>query len=137
MKTLMILSMILLSNITFSQTFAFVEEMPVFAGCENIIDSRQKCECTKNQFANYIESKLRNLNTGSEMVVNIGIVIDGFGIPTNLELIGGDSLSDETRNSIIESIDLYEDGIKFEPGRNNGRVVNVKMIIPIRVFASL
>ena len=139
MKTRLLFILLLLTNIIFAQSYvAFAEEMPVFSGCENIIDSRQKCECTKAQFANYIETKLSPLSSGNtEMVINIGIIIYGRGLPTNLQVFDSDSLDDETKDKIIQSINFYDDGIRFEPGRNGGRVVNVQMVIPVRVFTSL
>ncbi len=117
--------------------FTVVDKMPIFPGCEMILNLEERQLCTEVQFINFIEGNIaypkQALDMGCEGTVIVSFIIRKEGSLTDIEILKdqtpGCGLKEETlkffRNYMLS-------GMKWYPGSHNGERVNVKMVLPIK-----
>ncbi|MEO9891677.1 TonB family protein [Aurantibacter sp.] len=106
--------------------FAVVEEVPVFPGCENAENTR---ECFQKMMQKHIGDNFKYPEEAQEKGiqgrVSIMFTISTDGSIQNVKMRGPDKLLEEEAARIISLLP------KMTPGKQNGKVVNVPLSIPI------
>jgi len=111
--------------------------MPVFPGCEMLTNKDERYSCSEMQFVSYIEQHIiypkQALEMGCEGVVYISFIINKEGMLENVEVARdqtpGCGLKEEAVD-IVKSFNNTE--IRWAPGEQNGELVNIKMMVPIK-----
>jgi protein TonB len=111
--------------------------MPVFPGCEMLVNKDERFSCSEMQFVRFIEQNImypkQALEMGCEGVVYISFIINKDGMLENVEVARdqtpGCGLKEEALD-IVKSFNNTE--IRWAPGEQNGEPVNIKMMIPIK-----
>ena len=106
--------------------FAFVEEAPVFPGCENATDTR---ECFTEKIQEHIRKNFRYPEEAQELgiqgTVSIIFTIDTDGNITDIKKHGPSPILEAEAERILELLP------KMQPGKQKGHVVGVPFSIPI------
>jgi TonB family protein len=143
-KTLFILALILQANITYSQdiivvedevkkeesplTFAVIEDVPIYPGCEEI-ERNKKLECFTKKVTEHIKTtfvypkKARKNNIEGRVLVRF--IINQVGEISNIETKGGDPILQTEALRIVRLLP------KMKPGMQRGKPVKVKYSLPI------
>lgn len=153
MKNIFILSLLFLSIYSNAQTsdtprsespivepkdyLTSADIMPVFPGCEMLTNKDERYSCSEMQFVSYIEQHIiypkQALEMGCEGVVYISFIINKEGMLENVEVARdqtpGCGLKEEALD-IVKSFNNTE--IRWAPGEQNGELVNIKMMVPIK-----
>jgi protein TonB len=111
--------------------------MPVFPGCEMLVNKDERFSCSEMQFVRFVEQHIiypkQALEMGCEGVVYISFIINKEGMLENVEVARdqtpGCGLKEEALD-IVKSFNNTE--IRWAPGEQNGELVNIKMMIPIK-----
>jgi protein TonB len=111
--------------------------MPVFPGCEMLVNKDERYSCSEMQFVRFVEQNImypkQALEMGCEGVVYISFIINKEGMLENVEVARdqtpGCGLKEEALD-IVKSFNNTE--IRWAPGEQNGEPVNIKMMIPIK-----
>lgn len=143
-KILLILALILQANITYSQdiilvddevkkgesplTFAVIEEIPLYPGCEDI-ERNKRMDCFQEKMGEHINAtfryppKARKKNIEGRVLVLF--IINKDGEITKIETRGGDPILQTEALRIVRLLP------KMKPGKQKGIPVNVKYALPI------
>ncbi len=118
-----------------------VEKMPIFPGCEMIVDKNDRYNCSEIQFTQYIQERISYpklaLDMGCEGVVYVSFIINKNGILESIESVRDQTPGCGLKEEALRVVSSFNySGILWEPGEHNGESVNVKMLIPIKFGTS-
>lgn len=106
--------------------FAIVEEVPIFPGCENVVDKKA---CFQEKMMTHIRKHFNYpkeaQDLGVQGRVSLIFTIDTDGSITNIRKRGPHKLLENEAERIIKRLP------KMQPGRSKGEVVKVPFSIPI------
>ncbi len=107
-------------------TFANVDEVPVFPGCEDA-DDKRKCfnEKMQRHISKHFNYPKEAQEKGVQGRVSIMLTIDMQGHVTNIRTRGPDKLLENEAERIVKRLP------KMVPGKEKGKAVNVPYSIPI------
>ena len=116
------------------EIFVVVEDMPMFPGCEDVSDKKERKACADKALMQYLADNVRYPTTAIENGIQ-GSVIAQFVIETDGRItdvniirdIGG-GCGDEARR-LIESMNKAH---KWHPGKQRGKPVRVMFTLPVR-----
>lgn len=116
------------------EIFTIVEQMPTLASCDSLATNAKKKQCTEKTLMEYINNQLEARkseynNSGVKGLLVISFTIDKTGAVKNVRVIkeiGGNA--SQVAVDIIKKMPL-----KWLPGRQRSRPVDVKYNIPIRI----
>ena len=113
-------------NSSDSYPFATIDEIPVFPGCENAIDPK---ECFAEKLVEHIRKNFRYPKAAQEQGiqgrVSVVFTIDVNGNVSSIKKRGPHELLENEAVRIIERLP------KMQPGKHEGKVMNVPYAIPI------
>jgi TonB family protein len=106
--------------------FAFIEEAPIFPGCEDAADKRA-CfvENVEKHIRKHFNYPKEALEMGIQGRVSLIFVIDASGAITDIRSRGPHELLEAEAERIIKRLPV------MQPGKQKGRVVGVPFSIPI------
>ncbi|NER17417.1 energy transducer TonB [Spongiivirga citrea] len=109
--------------------FAVVDEVPVFPGCEDVVESQQRA-CFQSKLKSFIAANLNNdlpesLGIVGRQTVYVNFVIDSTGSISRIRSRGDYTFLNQEAERVIGLIP------RMIPGRQRGRDVNVPFSIPI------
>ncbi len=111
--------------------YTFVEQMPYLKGCTDIQDETQRKQCSDTKVLEFVLKNFKMSNThldeGSVLVV-VSFIIDTNGKVTNPKVV-----RDPGFGAAKEALRVLKSMPDWEPGKQNGRLVNVQMNLPIRL----
>lgn len=134
--TLLLLISFLFSNSLSAQMEALVhaEQMPYFSGCEKYKYKKEKKRtCSDESLVSFlafnVEYPEEAKNAGTEGTVYVSFIIDEEGRVTEPSIIRdiGDGCGDA-------AIDVLKKMPKWEPGKDKGEIVKVKLNLPIHFY---
>lgn len=118
------------------EVFRVVEEMPRFPGCEDSSSSSmEKDKCAKELLYQYIGSSLKYpedaRKAGVEGKAIVQFVVSKHGNVESIVLLRdpGAGCGDASLGVFIK---MVEDEIKWIPGKQRGKSVDVQLIIPVQ-----
>lgn len=122
----------------FAQTdttiYQVVEEMPRFAGCEDLEGSiAEKKACANKEMLSFIYKNIKYpticRENGLDGKIVVSFVIEKDGSISNIKILRN-PCGEELKKRIL---DLLNDFPKFEPGKHKGVPVRVQFLLPITV----
>lgn len=113
-----------------SLPFIFLEDVPVFPGCEDLKDNEARKECMVEKISHYIN---RNFNTGlgkdlgleGTHRIDVMFEIDTEGLVNNIQVRAPHPKLKEEARRVVASLP------QMQPGKQRGKPVNVSYSIPI------
>ncbi len=117
-------------EVTDNQVFMIVEEMPRFAGCENIKDEDKATECFNREIGKFLGKNIqypqRAKEANVEGIVYVQFTVDQNGNVKDVKIIRGIGFGcDEEAVRVVNKLP------KFSPGKQRGRPVQVQYTLPI------
>ena len=118
------------------EVFKVVEEMPLFPGCnETEAYSETLRNCANKKMLEFIYNNVKYPETarkeGTEGVAVIRFVVEKDGAISGAEILRNPG--DGTGEEALKVVNLMaEQAIKWIPGRQKGKAVNVQFILPIK-----
>ena len=111
--------------------FDFIEEVPVFPGCERFDDNNERKKCMSSKISNFVN---RNFDTGlgAELgltgtnLVLVMFVVNKDGLVEKIQTRAPHPRLEEEARRVIGELP------EMEPGRQQGKPVPVSYTIPIR-----
>jgi TonB family protein len=126
----------LFSTNFFAQTKALVhaEEMPYFSGCEKYKYKKEKKRVCSNEtmvsfLAFNVDYPAEAMNAGTEGTVYVSFIIDEAG-----RVIEPSIIRDIGHGCGAAAIDVLNKMPKWEPGKDKGEIVKVKLNLPIHFY---
>jgi protein TonB len=113
-------------------TFTQVENMPVFAGCEDALSNDERMACMNASLMRYISKnfevtdQMMNFSTGEKLYVEF--IIEKNGEVRNARIVRGE---DELMGN--EAIRVVKSLPTFTPAKMNGKPVRMSYILPINI----
>ncbi len=122
------------------EVFKVVEEMPRFPGCEMDendydYDRHEVKECSKKAMMDYLYSNLQYpeaaMKNKTEGMAVVMFIVRPDSLITDIDLIRdpGDGTGEEAVR-LVES--MNDMPLKWRPGKQRGRAVNVRYTLPVR-----
>ena len=118
-----------------NEIYMIVEDMPLFPGCDTEKTKEEKKKCSDRKVQEFILSNLKYpinaIENGIEGTVVVSFIIGINGSLNEVSVIkeiGGGCGEEASR---IVNI-MNESGIRWSPGRQNGKEVKVQFRLPIR-----
>lgn len=120
-------------SISSDTIYKFVEQMPVFGNCADLLGEDERNACSSNQLMLYVLRKLPlvenvtvdNIKVGDTMV---RFVIDENGDVQNLQLIKGINMEFDKMY-----LEIFENMPKWEAGQKDEQPVKVEITLPMKV----
>lgn len=107
------------------------DEMPRFAGCEDLASADQKRACSKKLLMNYIITNMKYpkaaKEAGAQGKVVISFVVKKSGKLAQVQVAGG-AQDAQLQNEALRIVKAMPDWV---PGTANGKAVDVEMKLPI------
>ncbi|CAL65173.1 energy transducer TonB [Christiangramia forsetii] len=111
--------------------FDFIEEVPVFPGCEGLNDNDERKKCMSSKISNFVN---REFDTGlgdklgltGTNVVLVMFVVNQEGLVEQIQTRAPHPELEKEARRVIGELP------KMEPGRQRGKPVSVSYTIPIR-----
>ena len=111
--------------------FEFIEEVPVFPGCESLEANPERKKCMSSKISNFVN---RNFDTGlgeelglsGTNLVHVMFVVNKEGLVEQIQTRAPHPELEKEARRVIEKLP------KMEPGRQRGKPVPVSYSIPIR-----
>jgi len=118
--------------------FMVAEEMPRFPGCEDITDEQERKTCSNKKLMEFVYGNLKlpkRFHTscgyyGSMAVIQFCVETDGRISGAKIVRDGG-GWPGEVGLEVVNS--MNEKGIRWTPGRQDGRAVRVQFNLPVRI----
>lgn len=117
------------------EIYSIVEEMPTFPDCDTLAIEKNKKKCTTDQLLKYLSQHIVYPDTAKihriEGLVVVQFIIGKDGKVHNPKIIkdiGGGCGNEALR--VINKMNT--DGIIWTPGRQDGRKVLVRYVLPLR-----
>jgi TonB family protein len=117
-------------TITNDTLYKIVEEMPIFSGCEEIENRKEKASCSQQKMFLYMLREIPktvNLEEKKAAEIVVTFIIDKNGIVRNPKILKSIHPDFDT-----EFLKMVEQMPKWIPGKQNGRNVNVEFKLPIK-----
>lgn len=113
--------------------YKFVEQMPVFGKCTDLLGEDERNACSSNQLMLYILRKLplaENITTDNIKIGEtiVRFVIDENGNVQNLEMIKG--INEEFDKIYLK---IFEEMPQWQAGQKENQAVKVEMTLPMKV----
>jgi len=134
---LLVFFMFIVASFAQDEVLVHVDEMPYFPGCNDFGENQKvaKRRCSNNNLVSFIANNIKYPESAKkdrlEGTVLISFVIDNKGFlndPFVLRDIGGGCGE--------AALDVVKQMVRWEPGVNQGRSVNVKLNLPIKFSLS-
>ncbi|MCL6220148.1 energy transducer TonB [Zunongwangia pacifica] len=110
--------------------FEFIEDVPLFPGCESLKDNEERKACMSEKISRFISKKF-NTGIGEDLGLSginrvmVMFEIDKNGEVKNVQARGPHKLLEEEGKRVIQLLP------KMEPGKQRGKPVPVRYTIPI------
>ncbi len=110
--------------------FEFIEDVPIFPGCESLNDNEERKACMSEKISRFISKRFdtglgEDLGLSGINRVTIMFEIDKNGEVNNVKARGPHKLLEEEGKRVIKLLP------KMEPGKQRGKPVPVRYVIPI------
>lgn len=110
--------------------FEFIEDVPIFPGCESLDDNEERKACISEKISRFISKRFdtglgEDLGLSGINRVTIMFEIDKNGDVKNVQARGPHKLLEEEGKRVIKLLP------KMEPGKQRGKPVPVRYTIPI------
>ncbi len=110
--------------------FEFIEDVPIFPGCESLDDNEERKACMSEKISRFISKRFdtglgEDLGLSGINRVTIMFEIDKNGDVKNVQARGPHKLLEEEGKRVIKLLP------KMEPGKQRGKPVPVRYTIPI------
>ncbi|MEO9513092.1 MAG: energy transducer TonB [Flavobacteriaceae bacterium] len=109
--------------------FAFIENVPVFPGCENCSTEKERKICFNQKMQEHVKNNFQYPKPALDMNITgkvyVQFVIDSNGRVKNIQKRGPDRLLEQEAERIIAALPM------IKPGKQRGKPVKVKYGIPI------
>ena len=110
------------------------EQMPYFSGCEKLKDGTEKKRYCSNEalvafLANHVAYPKEAKEAGVEGTVYVSFIIDKMGNVTSPSI-----LRDIGKGCGEAAINILKEMPKWQPGKNKGKNVKVKLNLPVQFF---
>jgi len=122
-------------EIEIDEIIHFAEQMPRFPGCENIDgDHKTKQQCAEKKMLEFIYKHLRYPTLAAQNNIEgrcvAQFVIDKSGMVSNINIMRdpGAGLGEASQKVLLK---MNEMGMRWTPGKQNGKTVKVMYTIPI------
>ncbi|MEM8909614.1 MAG: TonB family protein [Bacteroidota bacterium] len=112
--------------------FDVVEEMPRFPGCEEVgVSKKAKLECANNKLLNYLSRQLKYPRMAVERNVQgnvyVSFVIEETGSISDIKILKGPG-----EGLGAEALRVVRKMPSWIPGKQRGRPVKVRYVLPVR-----
>lgn len=129
---------------TFEETFQVVsgkkriynvvDQMPIFPGCEDRLEGEALSQCSNQKLLNFIYNNIKYpkaaQDKGVEGTVVVKFVVNKDGYIDNREFLK--TLGEGIEETVNDMLDKMQYEIKWRPGINNGKEVNVAYTLPVK-----
>lgn len=111
--------------------FDFIEEVPVFPGCEAMIENADRKKCMSSKISNFVNREF-DTGLGAELgltgtnLVVVMFVVNNDGLVEQIQTRAPHSELEKEARRVISELP------KMKPGRQSGKPVSVSYTIPIR-----
>jgi len=111
--------------------YDFIEEVPVFPGCEELSNNGERKECMSSKISDFVNRKF-DTGLGAELgltgtnLVIVMFVVNKDGLIEQIKTRAPDPKLEEEARRVIGELP------KMKPGRQGGKPVSVSYTIPIR-----
>ena len=123
------------ASVSEDEVFMVVEEMPRFPGCEDLGSNSDKQKCSSEKLLEFVYSNIKFPNEAKEAGVD-GKVVVSFVINKDGEVVQPEikkSLGYGTDEAVLSMVQkMMEMEEKWIPGKQRGKVVNVRFALPVR-----
>ncbi len=111
-------------------SFAVVESVPIFPGCENAKTNEEKRSCFQQQILKYVSKEFKFPEMARQMGIQgrvyINFVIEKDGSISNVQVLRGvDPLLDDEAVRVVNSLP------KMTPAKQRGKSVRMQFTLPI------
>ncbi len=111
-------------------SFAVVESVPIFPGCENAKTNEEKRSCFQQQILKYVSQEFKFPEMARQMGIQgrvyINFVIEKDGSISNVQVLRGvDPLLDDEAVRVVNSLP------KMTPAKQRGKSVRMQFTLPI------
>lgn len=111
-------------------SFAVVESVPVFPGCEDASTNNEKKACFQQQILKYVSKNFNFPEMARQMGIQgkvyVGFVIEKDGSISNVEVMRGvDKMLDDEAIRVVKSLP------KMTPAKQRGKAVRMSFTLPI------
>ena len=111
-------------------SFAVVESVPVFPGCEDASTNEEKKACFQQQILKYVSKNFNFPEMARQMGISgkvyVNFVIEKDGSISNVEVVRGvDKLLDDEAARVVKSLP------KMTPAKQRGKPVRMSFTLPI------
>lgn len=122
-------------RIVCSDLFRVIEEMPRFPGCEELTSPEEKRQCSGEKLLEFLYQNLTYPPLARENCVEgtvvIQFVVEKDGTVTNATIVR--DIGAHCGEAALDAVNLMnEQGLKWIPGRQRGRVVRVQFNLPVK-----
>lgn len=111
--------------------FVVVEQMPRFAGCEELTDREAAKACSEKQLFNFLKKNLNYPSIAREVGVQ-GTAVVRFIVETDGSISNAEILRDPGAGTGAEALRVVESMPLWQPGEQRGRKVRVQYNLPVR-----
>lgn len=110
----------------------FVEEFPLFPGCEDLnLDDEEMKKCADRKLLEFVYSRVRYPASAREQGIQgraiVRYVISKEGKVQDINVLNG--LSEDIKQALI---DIFHEMPRWQPGIQNGKPVNVVFTMPVQ-----
>ncbi len=110
--------------------FEFIEDVPIFPGCETLKDNGERKTCMSEKITKYINREFdkslgEKLGLSGITRINVMFMINKKGEVTDIQIRAPHSALEQEAREIIENLP------DMQPGKQRGKPVNVSYALPI------
>jgi protein TonB len=115
------------------ELYKVVEEMPIFPGCEDILDLQEKKDCSSKKLRDFIDSNLiypkEAIDEKVEGLVFIQFIVNKNGVVSNAQVLN--ELGFGCDQAVIDLFNLMNREHVWIPGKKRGEPVAIIFTLPI------
>jgi protein TonB len=119
------------------EIFTIVEEMPVFPGCDGIVDKTELQKCSNTKMTTFVGQNagypLIAREAGFEGTVFIRFVVERDGFISNIEVLKDNTPGGGLKEAAVKAVQKMNSmPEKWRPGKQRGEAVRVRIVVPIK-----
>ena len=111
--------------------FVVVEQMPRFAGCEELIDAKEAKACSEKHLFGFLKENLKYPKIAREVGVQ-GTAVIRFIVETDGSISNAEIMRDPGAGTGAEALRVVRSMPTWQPGEQRGRKVRVQYNLPVR-----